>query len=125
MSSLYTDGNRVVFVDSECRFIYEVMVYVSFKNITSMIKSKLYISVVEIPKIIETYFVNKYINICCSLYSAPKEWLINNNFFLYESPKEIKKKLKLLKNDEQKGNPSESRSGSTVSKTTCTRVKKS
>ena len=61
MSSLYTDGNRVVFVDSECRFIYEVMVYVSFKNITSMIKSKLYISVVEIPKIIETYFVNKYI----------------------------------------------------------------
>jgi len=102
MSELYTDGTRVVFVDSECRFIYEVMVYLRFKGVTSLSQSRIYSSLVEIPNIIETYSPNKYIDICCYLYAAPLDWLLSNNFVVYVSPKEIKKlnKTKNLKNNE-------------------------
>ena len=48
-----------------------------------------------IPKIVESYFINKNLENTCELFSAPKKWLIENNYDVISKPK--KNKLKKVK----------------------------
>lgn len=89
----YTNGENLVYVDKEERFIYEVSVNIWYKGLYSMYKNTLYISKKYIPNIIESYFLTKYIEIFTTLHSAPISWLNKNNYILYVKP-EKKKRIK-------------------------------
>jgi hypothetical protein len=108
---LYVKDNKGVLEDSENRFIYEVAVYLSYKNVFSMVKNKLYASTKEIENIVECFRLNKYISIYCDLYAAPKEWLISNEFIPY---------VKKPKNEKQKEVPNKRGGRKTTDKTTTT-----
>lgn len=94
MSEFYIKENKAVRVDSCNRFIYEVMVFVWYENIYSMVNHKYFSSEVEIKGVIESYFVTPNIEIYCKMYSAPLQWLIDNDFILYIKPAPKKRKKK-------------------------------
>lgn len=96
MPIYYVKDNKSVVLDSCGRFIYEVMVFVQYENIVSMARHEYFSSNIEIPNIIDSYNVNKYVRIECYLYSAPKEWILDNDFMLYVKP-EKKKIIKTKK----------------------------
>ena len=86
----YIKNDEVVYVGNS--FIYEVSIYSYFKNYYSLINSTSYESPVVIRNIVRSFFINKYTEICCELYQAPLEYLIENN---YESQtKIIERKIK-------------------------------
>lgn len=64
-------------------FIYEVSVYIHFKNLFFLANSKMYSSKVPITNIVQDYWKNKHIQICCNLYSAPEKWLLENDYKEY------------------------------------------
>ena len=98
-TELYINKGRGVLLDTENRFIYEVMVYVMFEGIYMLVNSTLYASKTEILNIIDSYFINKHVELCCSMYAAPKNWLIDNEFVPYVKKKKVKK-LKVVENGE-------------------------
>lgn len=89
---MYVKNNQTVFIDPEERFIYEVYVFIWYENIRSLGNHKFFYSKVEIKNIIESYFINKYIEVYTVLHSAPKEWIIENDFILYVKPEKKKRK---------------------------------
>lgn len=90
---LYENNKQGVLLDLENRFIYQVMVYIKYKNVFSLVKNKFYYTYSEINNIIECFHINEYISIYCDLHAAPKEWLINNGFTPYiKRPKNVRKK---------------------------------
>lgn len=103
MSSFYIKDKQAVKVDSCNRFIYEVMVFVYYENIFSMAQHKYFSSETYIENIIESYYKSPNIEICCELYSAPKDWLIDNDFILYVEPEKKKRKngRQKIKTDKQ------------------------
>jgi tRNA A22 N-methylase len=84
---VYVKEDEVIFVGDT--FIYEVSVFNYYKNYFSLVNSALYESPVFIEKTIRSFFVNKYTEICCELYQAPLEYLIENG---YEPQTEINKR---------------------------------
>lgn len=74
----YIKDDEVVFVGNT--FIYEVCVYNYFKNYFSLVNSALYESKVFIEKTVRSIFINKYTEICCELYQAPKEHLEEHGY---------------------------------------------
>lgn len=92
-NKLYVNKGKGVLLDTEGRFIYEVSVNVIFDGIFILVNSTLYASKIEILDIIELYHINKHVELCCSLYAAPKNWLIDNNFVPYIKIKKVKTKI--------------------------------
>ena len=85
---------------NECGyFIYEVCTFVQFENVYNMANHRYFTSEKEIPNIIRFLKINSYIEVHCYLYSAPKKWLINNNFILYVKPEKKKRIIKNKKNE--------------------------
>lgn len=85
----YLDNH--VLVDNDNLFVYEVSVFVKFKNYFSMVKNTYYSSSKEIKNIVYCYNKTPNVQIITELFSAPKDWLLENNYSLY-IPKEKKKK---------------------------------
>lgn len=75
---IYIKDDEVVYAGNS--FIYEVSVYNYFKNYFSLVKTTLYESKIPIKHTIRSFFINKYTEICCDLYQAPLEYLIDNNY---------------------------------------------
>jgi hypothetical protein len=121
MKEVYIKDNKIVLVDSECRFIYEVLVYVWYDNIFSLANSKIFTSVIEIPNIIESYFIDKHIEFFTFLYAAPKKWLVDNDFIEYIYPE---KKKRIKKEENEKVMSNKLRIRKSTRKTSSTRIKK-
>jgi len=93
VEEIYVKGDQFVRIDECNRFIYEVSVYVKYQNIYSMVNHKYFSSDKEIVTFIDKVVINQFTTIYCELYSAPKEWIIENEFTLYIKP-EKKKRVK-------------------------------
>jgi len=76
---MYQKNNQFVYEDACNRFIYEVFTFIKIDNIFSMAGHEYYTSEQEI-NYIETIYIDEYIEINCELYSAPKKWLIENDY---------------------------------------------
>lgn len=100
MEVIYIKDDESALVDPCGRFIYEVCVFVRYENIYNMANHKWFTSEKEIPNIVKSLQMTEHIEIQCHLYSAPKSWLINNDFSMYE-PKEKKKRIIKNKEDDK------------------------
>lgn len=123
MKQLYVNDTSGVLVDTEGRFIYEVAVFVTFKDISSMHKNVLFSSTKEIKNIVDVIYIGKYVQMTCNLHSAPKQWLIDNGYVTYEEFKKLEK-LKPKKNGKQKKVFARPEYSGPIGKTTRTRTKK-
>lgn len=94
----YIKDKEAIRPDNCNRFIYEVMVFVWHSGIYSMVNHKYFHSDKEILGVVKSYFVTSEIEIYCELYSAPKQWLIENDYIEYIEP--IKKRNK-IKNEQK------------------------
>lgn len=79
-------NNEVVFQSKN--YIYESCVYLYESKRFSLINKSYYESPKEL-NVVSSFWKTRNIEICCTLYSAPKEWLINNNYKLYEQKNNI------------------------------------
>lgn len=94
---VYIKDKQSALINKCGQFIYEVLVYVRFENIFNLANHQLFSSDKEIKNIVSPVYISPHIEIQCYLYSAPKRWLIDNNFILYVKPE---KKKRILKNKE-------------------------
>jgi hypothetical protein len=90
-SDVYVKDDQSALINDCGYFIYEVFTFVQFENVYNMANHRYFTSTKEIPNIIRFFKINPYIEVQCYLYSAPKKWLIENNFILYSKPLKIKK----------------------------------
>lgn len=104
MKAFIKDG-AVVLEDNCNRFLYEVFLFINFEGILSLGGYKIFSSEKEL-NIIPSVKLSKYKEIICELYSAPKQWLIDNDFNEYNNekrqlngPKRKNNKSKLRKDD--------------------------
>ena len=89
MENLYVNNEKVAYSGEE--FIHETSINLYFTNYFSKINSKTFYSKEEL-NFIESFFVNKYIEIETELIQAPEHYLINNGYRLYiKEPKKKKK----------------------------------
>ena len=91
----YSNGENILFCNTNNQFVYYCKICYHSSNIYSVINSIYYSSDKFIPKIVESYFINKNLENTCELFSAPKKWLIENNYDVISKPK--KNKLKKVK----------------------------
>lgn len=91
---IYVKDNISALIDENNKFIYEVSIFISYKNIYHLHSTELFSSDIEIKSIIESYNIDKNITINCKLYAAPKEWLVNNKFTIWSKPEKKKRKKK-------------------------------
>lgn len=99
---VYVKDNDFVFVDKCNRFVYEKVIFVSYKGVFSMVRHDFYYTFQEIPNIVRELKLGKYIDIECRLYSAPKSWIIANDYYPYVKPEKKKRKyVKKLNKNEQ------------------------
>lgn len=94
----YFDGKDVLLCSTNNDFIYHAKTFYYDKGYFSLTNSKYFSCKQFIPKLVTSVFITKNIENCCELIAAPKDWLIKNNFTIYEKPE--KKKRKITKNDE-------------------------
>ena len=104
MKAFIKDG-AVVLEDNCNRFLYEVFLFINFEGSLSLGGYKIFSSEKEL-NIIPSVKLSKYKEIVCELYSAPKRWLIDNDFNEYNNekrqlngPKRKNNKSKLRKDD--------------------------
>lgn len=95
MECYINSEGKIVRVDKEGRFVYESMIYIWFDNIVSMNDHKWYFCYTEIKNVIESYYINNHIELYTVLYSAPKDWLIENGYNVYIKPEKKKRKRKV------------------------------
>lgn len=90
MENLYVNKeNKSAYSGKE--FMYEVTINCYFENYFFKSSSSMFYSDIELD-IVESFFINKHIEIECELFQAPYDYLINNGYRLYV--KESKKKKK-------------------------------
>ncbi len=87
----YKKGKVIVIGHVLNQFIYELSVNVFHKNYYFVANTKYFSSLINLP-VVESYKVNKNIEISCYLHAAPIDWLINNDFVVYS--RQIKKRKK-------------------------------
>ena len=73
----YKKGKVIVIGHVLNQFIYELSVNVFHKNYYFVANTKYFSSLINLP-VVESYKVNKNIEISCYLHAAPIDWLINN-----------------------------------------------
>lgn len=95
-TEIYTKNGLTVIADKSNLFVYEVSVYCRYKNYFSLVNKKYYSSPNEIPGTISSFYKNPHTEICCELFSAPLEWLLENDYKEYVKPdkKQSKNKIK-------------------------------
>lgn len=99
---IYVKKDSYVLVNTNLDFIYQVYVFCYMKNYFSILNTEFYKSRKEIPKVVNSFFVNPHTEIRAELYSAPLSWLLDNNYVRYVKPdKIIKNKVK----SDQNGKP--------------------
>lgn len=91
----YIKNGIVVLEDKAGLFVYEVSVYCRYKNYFSLINKKYYSAHIEIPGTIGSFYKNPHTEICCELFSAPLQWLIDNQYLRYTKPDKKKRTNKL------------------------------
>lgn len=105
---VYKKDKLIVIGTKSKTFVYEVTVNIYYPNYYSIGNTKHFSSKTYIPNYVESFFKNPHTEICCELYSAPLDWLLDNDFSIYIKQKKIRKKkvinLNLKENDEQKVN---------------------
>lgn len=72
-------------------FVYISEVYVVYHRHFSLVNKQYYRSAVEIEGLVSIFWKNKHTQICSELYAAPKKWLEDNGYQLYEKPIKITK----------------------------------
>jgi hypothetical protein len=82
----YIKNGMTVLVDTENLFVYEVSVFVYYKNYFSLINKKYFSAPNEINGVVGSFFKTPNIQICSELFSAPEQWLIDNEFLKYIKP---------------------------------------
>lgn len=80
--------NFVVFQSPN--FVYSTTINLYSKRYFFQINQVYYSSKIEIKNIVPSFWKNKHFEICTELYAAPKSWLIENDFKLYQEIPKIK-----------------------------------
>lgn len=80
-------------------FVYVTTVNLYAKRYFSQVNKTYYESKTEIKNIVDSLWKNKHTEICTELYGAPKEYLMENDFRLYEVIPKIKKTKSEQKNN--------------------------
>lgn len=88
---IYIKDNQTVLVDSDNLFTYESCTYLYHKNYFSICNSKYFSSPKEIEGVVSSFWKNSHMEICSELFSAPEQWLIENNYIRYIKTKPDKK----------------------------------
>ncbi len=88
---IYTKDKEFVLVNKENLFVYESSIYLYYKNYFSLCNQKYFSSVKFIEGIVNTFRKTKHIQMCSELFSAPEQWLIDNNYIRYIKPEKIKR----------------------------------
>jgi hypothetical protein len=91
----YTKGQSAILADNCNRFIYEVSIVITYQSLFSVAGVKYFSSPTEISNVIESFKIHKYMEICCSLYSAPLGWLLDNDYSPYSKLKKKTYKKKV------------------------------
>jgi len=100
--NVYIKNNLAIFEDKSNLFVYEVSVYCRYKNYFSLVNKKYYSSPKEIPGTIGSFYKNPHTEICCEIFSAPLEWLIDNEYVKYTKPDKKKRINKANKKEDGK-----------------------
>lgn len=110
--NIYVKGEEAVLVNEGKLFIYEVAVYCHYKNYFGLINKVQYSSTKEIANIVSHFKRDSHTEICCDLFSAPLNWLLENDFIKYVKPdkKIIVKTIKKKKDGKSKTTIGKSRS---------------
>lgn len=98
-TEVYIKNGLTVIADKTNLFVYEVSVYCRYKNYFSLINKKYYSAPNEIPGTVSSFYKNPHTEICCELFSAPLQWLIDNQYQRYVKP-DKKKCMNKLKSKE-------------------------
>lgn len=93
-TEIYVKNKQAIAVDLTNLFVYEVSVYARNKNYFSLIKKHYYSAPYEIPGTVSSFYKNPYTEICCDLYAAPLQWLLDNDFVKYQKPDKKLTKIK-------------------------------
>jgi hypothetical protein len=88
---VYTKNGEFVLVNKENLFVYESSVYLHHKNYFSLCNQTYFISSTFIEGIVSSFRRTKHIQICSELFSAPEQWLIDNEYTRYIKPEKIKR----------------------------------
>ena len=98
----YVKDDQVVLVDSSNLFVYESCTYLHHKNYFSLCNKKYFSSPKQIEGVVSSFWKNSHTQICSELFSAPEQWLIENNFIRYIKTKPDKKvKIKKVENNDK------------------------
>lgn len=99
---IYTKDKEFVLVNKENLFVYESSVYLYHKNYFSLCNQTYFSSTKFIEGVVSTFRKTKHIQMCSELFSAPEQWLIDNEYTVYTKPEKIKRirNVKVKVNDE-------------------------
>ena len=93
MPSIYVKEDKSITVSD--RFTYEVTVCCYYSNYYCITDTTIFESDINLEKMVESYFLNKHIQISCELFSAPMEYIIEEGYKLWvEPPKKTRKPKK-------------------------------
>ena len=98
-SIIYVKDKESVLINTNNLFIYHVSIFVYHKKYFSLCNDKYFSSKNEVENLIQSYFINPYIEIYSELFSAPEKWLREQGFRVYVKPEKIKKIKKQKEND--------------------------
>ena len=98
---VYTKNGEFVLINKENLFVYECSVYLYYKNYFSLCNQKYFSSSKFIEGIVPSFKRTKHIQMCSELFSAPEQWLIDNEYTRYIKQEKIKRvrKIKVEGND--------------------------
>lgn len=92
----YVKGGQTVIADPSNSFVYETSVYLVNKGYYSLCNKKYFSSKNYIEGVVSSFNKTRHIQICSELFSAPEQWLIDNEFIRYIKPEKVKR-IKTIK----------------------------
>lgn len=98
-SKVYIKNGHSVLVSSNNLFVYETSVYAYHKRYCSLCNSGYFSSSQEIQGVVDSFFKTPHIQLCTELFSAPEQWLIDNEYIVYSKPTKIVKNKNIKKAD--------------------------
>lgn len=96
---IYVKDKEAVLINTNNLFVYHISIFAYHKKYFSLCNDKYFSSEKEVKGIIQSFFINPYIEIYSELYSAPEKWLREQGFRVYVKPEKIKKIKKQKEND--------------------------
>lgn len=94
MDTVYVKGKHALLVSK--RFVYEVTVCCYYENYYFIASTTMFESDIFIEKLVESYFINKHVEISSELYSAPKDFIDEEGYeqevIPVKKPRKSKKK---------------------------------